>query len=309
MLFYFPTKRIILTFALISLIVIALTATYNYKPVINSREYNALGNYTQISVLQPEHHNKRLIFIGDVHGMLHELEELLNKLKYNKERDHLIFVGDLVTKGPHSLEVARHVHDLGASCVRGNHDDKVLKWKQYLRLLEEDGLDLSEHIQRGWLPKDLVANSEHEMLARKLDESAYHYLQQCPLILEIKDLGIYVVHAGLLPHIPPDQQKPFDLMNMRNIRNDGSASKSKKYGQPWSIIWSDAQENSPTPKTVVYGHDAARGLTLRRYSFGIDSACVKGGQLTALIWNENQRIVSVPCIVDAANTNTNISRH
>ena len=52
---------------------------------------------------------------------------------------------------------------------------------------------------------------------RKLDESAYHYLQQCPLILEIKDLGIYVVHAGLLPHIPPDQQKPFDLMNMVSI--------------------------------------------------------------------------------------------
>jgi len=165
--FYFPTKRILVAFALISLILIALTATYNYKPVINSREeYSALGNYTQISTLQPEHDNKRLIFIGDVHGMLYELEELLNKLKYNKESDHLIFVGDLVAKGSHSLEVVRHVHDLGASCVRGNHDDKVLKWKRYFRLLEEDGLDLNEHIQRGWLPKDLEVNSEHETLAR-----------------------------------------------------------------------------------------------------------------------------------------------
>ncbi|CAG8558771.1 4985_t:CDS:2 [Paraglomus occultum] len=305
--FYFPTKRVFIAFALISLILIALIATYNYKPVISPHEdYNALGNYVQISFLQPEYYNKRLIFIGDVHGMLHELEELLNKLKYNKENDHLIFVGDLVAKGPHSLEVVRYVYDLGASCVRGNHDDKVLKWKHYLRLLEEDGLDLSEHIQRGWLPKDIVAGSEHEKLARNLDESAYHYLQQCPLILEIEELGIYVVHAGLLPHIPPDQQKPFDVMNMRNIRNDGSASKSRKYGQPWFKIWNDVQANSTSPKTVVYGHDAGRGLTLRQYSFGIDSACAKDGQLTALIWNEDKKIISVPCTKDA---NTDIFRH
>jgi hypothetical protein len=80
----------------------------------------------------------------------------------------------------------------------------------------------------------------------------------------------------------------------RNIRKDGTATKKRK-GQPWSIKWNDAQANSSNPKTVIYGHAAARGLTLRQYSFGIDSACVKGGHLTALIWNENKKIVTIPC--------------
>jgi hypothetical protein len=162
-----PAKRKLLAFGVFSLICIALSVTYNYTPVIYpQKKYNNLGNYTQLSTLQSDHANKRLIFIGDVHGMLYELDELLNTIKYNKEKDHLIFVGDLVAKGPHSLEVVRHIYELGASCVRGNHDDKVLKWKRYLTLLEEDGIDLSEHIQRGWMPKGLIPKSEHEALAR-----------------------------------------------------------------------------------------------------------------------------------------------
>jgi hypothetical protein len=51
-------------------------------------------------------------------------------------------------------------------------------------------------------------------LCRALDEDSYNYMQQCPLILEIEDLGIYVVHAGLLPNKPLYKQKPFDIMNM-----------------------------------------------------------------------------------------------
>ena len=68
----------------------------------------------------------RLIIVGDVHGCLEELKILLTRCSYEKERDEVIFVGDLVNKGPSSVDVIRFVRGMGASCVRGNHDDDAL---------------------------------------------------------------------------------------------------------------------------------------------------------------------------------------
>ncbi|KAL7270187.1 hypothetical protein RUND412_007115 [Rhizina undulata] len=69
---------------------------------------------------------KRLIVVGDVHGMYDELVKLLEKLTFNHKRDHLVLAGDLVSKGPHSLKVLDLARNYGASCVRGNHDDRVM---------------------------------------------------------------------------------------------------------------------------------------------------------------------------------------
>ena len=68
----------------------------------------------------------RLIIIGDVHGCLDELKLLLKQCNYKKEHDKIILVGDLVNKGPSSAGVVKFVREIGATSVRGNHDDAAL---------------------------------------------------------------------------------------------------------------------------------------------------------------------------------------
>ena len=75
----------------------------------------------------------RLLVIGDVHGCLIELENLLRKLRYEVQQDTLVFVGDLLNKGPSGAETLSFVNDLkddGGKViyVRGNHDEKYLQF-------------------------------------------------------------------------------------------------------------------------------------------------------------------------------------
>ena len=88
--------------------------------------------------------SSRLIIIGDVHGCLEELKLLLLHCSYRKETDKVVFVGDLVNKGPYSAEVVKFVRKIGARCVRGNHDDAALS--KALKAKKSDK-DLPSHYQ------------------------------------------------------------------------------------------------------------------------------------------------------------------
>ncbi|CAJ0829361.1 5654_t:CDS:2 [Entrophospora sp. SA101] len=241
-------------------------------------------NLTLMSTLSSEIRlEKNLIFIGDIHGSLDELKSLIKVLNYNPNSDHLIFVGDLIIKGPKSIEVLRYLQPMGVSVVRGNHEDKVLRWKQFLDDLkieeedEEEVVDkrLKEYFQEKNLPIDeeIVFKSEHKLVATKLDRKLHDYILSFPIIYDIPNLDVYVVHGGLLPEKSLWDQDPFDIMNMEGV--------------PWSGIWNKVQKESINPKYIIYGHVASRGLDIKKYSFGLDSGCVKGRMLTALKWNKN----------------------
>ncbi|CAJ0842386.1 20860_t:CDS:2 [Entrophospora sp. SA101] len=191
-------------------------------------------NLTLMSTLSSEIRlEKNLIFIGDIHGSLDELKSLIKVLNYNPNSDHLIFVGDLIIKGPKSIEVLRYLQPMGVSVVRGNHEDKVLRWKQFLDDLkieeedEEEVVDkrLKEYFQEKNLPIDeeIVFKSEHKLVATKLDRKLHDYILSFPIIYDIPNLDVYVVHGGLLPEKSLWDQDPFDIMNMEGV--------------PWSGIW------------------------------------------------------------------------
>ncbi|ORY05854.1 Metallo-dependent phosphatase [Basidiobolus meristosporus CBS 931.73] len=230
--------------------------------------------------------HSRVVVVGDVHGSLEPFDRLLEKLDL-KQDDTLILAGDMVTKGPDSLGVLRRAKEVGALCIRGNHDHTVIRWKELL-------VRYGEHkIKKRKLPHGLHMKTEHHRIASALSDDLFQYLESCSVILSVPQLSMYVVHAGLNPYLSIDQQKSKDVMNMHSIV-DHKPTKKKGVGKPWWHLWNIEQSAHAHPKTVVYGHEASKGLNIREYSVGLDSGCVKGKKLSAMIFPE-RTLIQVKC--------------
>jgi len=211
---------------------------------------------------------QRTLFIGDVHGCAAELDDLLNKCDFTTA-DRVVFVGDLVAKGPDSVEVVQRAMQIGALCVRGNHEDAVL---------------------RARIPNGKRVKATHAAVADALDEMQWRWLSGLPVSLHLPELNILVVHAGLVPQVPIEAQRAVDLMCMRTLRDDGTASTRLHDGVLWATRWEG-------PEHVVFGHDAMTGLQQHPFATGLDTGCVYGGKLTALILPEGRM-----CDVQARHT-------
>jgi hypothetical protein len=146
----------------------------------------------------------RLLIIGDVHGMLDELKDLLGKADYNSSRgDRVIFVGDLVNKGPKSSGVVQYAMDINATTVRGNHEDKVLRvWAgaEEARLrAEAKGKDGDKAYKK--FTKSLGSGKKDALeVAQSLNAEQRMWLAAAPVALRLGDLpglgDVAVVHGG-----------------------------------------------------------------------------------------------------------------
>ena len=106
----------------------------------------------------------RTVIVGDVHGCLGELEELLGRVAL-REDDRLYFVGDLIARGPDTLGVLALVRRLGAVVVRGNHEHKLLG---YVRGRQGEG----PRVRLG---------PNHIELTNQLSEEDWELLRNMPL--------------------------------------------------------------------------------------------------------------------------------
>ncbi|BFZ56918.1 hypothetical protein PYCC9005_003968 [Savitreella phatthalungensis] len=259
---------------------------------------------------------RRIIFIGDVHGCIRSLHELLKSCSWDETRDHVVFVGDLVAKGPRSLEVLDYVtalrHRKACTIIRGNHDDKLLRWYLLLQSLTDPHNHLQE-INAASLPPDLKPGDEHRRIAASLKEEHVNMLEALPyviriplterptrLLVEAKFNEYIVVHAGLLPGERLEAHSRWVVTHMREIRR-GKASDGKDTRKGpnrdrfwWASIYSAQKGRS----CVVYGHDASRLLRIgqeARLVRGLDTKCYAGNKLTALVVDiaEGETLVQV----------------
>ena len=212
----------------------------------------------------------RTVIVGDVHGCRRELEQLLDRLAF-AAGDRLVFVGDLIARGPDSLGVLDVVRRTGALVVRGNHEQKLLSWKEarVARLRGEDA-------------REVKLAPIHAKLAPALRPVDWSLFETSVLWLDFPEHGIRVVHAGVQPGVPIDRMKPSTLMRIRTVHDDGHPSHADG-----AVLWGARYTGPPH---VVFGHNAAPGLQLHRWATGLDTGCVYGGRLTALVLGERQRV-------------------
>jgi Calcineurin-like phosphoesterase len=191
---------------------------------------------------------QRTIIVGDVHGCFEELQLLLEKCGYARG-DCVVLAGDLVAKGPDSQAV----------------DDFAL---QHRASAEKAQLSPRREHLRDLRPED------------------WAYLQALPLFLRLgraKPGGpeCVVVHAGVVPGVPIEEQKRDNLLSLRSIDDNGEATRRLLVHFPWTAKWQG-------PESIVFGHDAVRGLQQHPLALGIDTGCVYGRALTAWILPEGK---------------------
>ncbi|MEO8874793.1 MAG: metallophosphoesterase family protein [Polyangiaceae bacterium] len=204
----------------------------------------------------------RTIIVGDVHGCSVELEALLERVKFDLG-DLLVSVGDVVAKGPDSRGALDILRRTGAILVRGNHEARLLAWKN--------------------APNEVVLGKNHQEVASKLREQDWTLLQASPFWFDLPAHEARVVHAGVVPNVSIEKQTAENLVTIRSIDSKGEAS-DRASG---NVLWGEVYKGPPH---VVFGHNALTGLQLHPWATGLDTGCVYGGRLAALVLSEGQKI-------------------
>ncbi|HEY4159005.1 MAG TPA: hypothetical protein VGM29_12940 [Polyangiaceae bacterium] len=199
----------------------------------------------------------RSIVIGDTHGCADELRDLLSIVGFGTG-DRLFFVGDMLSRGPDWRGVLKIFRDTGARSVLGNHEQRLIA--AHTARLRNDPL-----------PK---LSASHAEILREMDDADHAELAALPLWLDLPEHALRLVHAGLMPGVPMAEQDPWLLTHIRSIEDDGSPS--ERWGKPWGRRYKG-------PPHVVFGHNARKSPQLHADVTGIDTGCVYGGALTALV--------------------------
>lgn len=257
--------------------------------------------------------------IGDVQGCFTELTALLDRIDFDPARDRLWFAGDLVNRGPQSLETLRFVRELGESAltVLGNHD---------LHLLAAD------YDARYARPKDTLT----PILEAPDREELLDWLRHRPLLHHDGELGYTLIHAGLPPQWDlavaqgcateveavlrgeahgdylsrmygnePDHWSE-DLAGMERLRFITNCFTRVRYVHPDGRI--DLHDKGPLGTQsaglipwfrvpgrrsgglrILFGHWSALGVVEDENVFPLDTGCLWGGELTALRLEDGKR--------------------
>ncbi len=251
--------------------------------------------------------------IGDIQGCYDELQQLLEKIHFDPAHDRLWFTGDLVNRGPKSLETLRFVKGLGdrAITVLGNHDLHLLAVWQ----------NMHKHFSTNDSLAPILKAADHEELLE--------WLRQRPLMHYEAELGYAMLHAGLppqwdrdealaraaeveevlrgdrfheflhhmygnKPHHWSDSLKGWERLRfivncftrMRFVREDGKLEfkhKGEVDDRPEGYRpWFELEQRASRGQPLVVGHWSALGLCQQNNVNAIDTGCLWGGSLTAL---------------------------
>ncbi|MEM9740548.1 MAG: metallophosphoesterase family protein [Pseudomonadota bacterium] len=233
--------------------------------------------------------------IGDVHGALGPLETLVAKLELSSG-DHLIFVGDLVDKGPDPAGVVRfirHLHETApfkVTLIEGNHEDKHRRY-------------YANKTKRPKVAKAMaVMSRELRDLDKALCVADRDFLATAIPFLRLPDWKVLIVHGGIpqdLTIFPGTVEQANALKgkartSFRKILRTRYVSKINgrflAYGEesPGDPFWAETYDGRFGH--VLFGHQPfMEGPACYSHATGLDTACIHGGSLTALVLPERGR--------------------
>lgn len=255
--------------------------------------------------------------IGDVQGCFDELRTLLGELGFGTG-DRLWFVGDLVNRGPKSLEVLRFVRDLGdrAVVVLGNHDLHLVTQHEGSERPRKDDTfdDVLQARDRDelvdWLRTRPMMHSESDyamvhagLLPQWSVAKALQLASEVELALKAPDYGQFLANMyGSKPDEWSDELAGWDrlrvivnaMTRMRFCTASGKMDfRAKGAKAPAGYrAWFDLRPREKA--TLICGHWSALGLKVTERLAALDSGCVWGGKLTAMRL-EDRKLYEVPC--------------
>lgn len=205
----------------------------------------------------------RTILVGDIHGCRAELDMLLDYVGFTRG-DQLIAVGDLVVRGPDPAGTLELLRAVGARAVRGNHEDRILKWRASVEGASGDAGARREPL-----------SEVQRATTRALRKRDWAYLRALPLHIDLPEHGVRVVHAAVIPGVPIELQDPRTLMYVRTLLPSGLPSERRG-----DELWGKSYEGPPH---IVFGHNALPEPQIHAWATGIDTGAVYGGRLTAMV--------------------------
>ena len=217
------------------------------------------------------------VIIGDPHGMLRELEALIDKIQPVPE-DTLVFAGDLLDKGPDPVGVVRFVRGLAKTfhvvLVEGNHEDKHRRFRRNL-------------IERPETARTMLQNSPELRTSLELDSEDIAFLDGAVETWKDQEGNFAVVHGG----IPGNLKGPLRDLSRKEFAQvcrtrylDQTSGKMLVLGteKPGDPFW--AQVYDGRFGHVFFGHEPfLDGPRKFENATGLDTGCVFGGPLTAAV--------------------------
>jgi hypothetical protein len=210
--------------------------------------------------------SRRTIVVGDLHGCHDEAVDLLDRLAVTSA-DRVIFTGDLVDRGPKRRECVELA--MRHECILGNHEEKHLR-------------------QRGRRVEELLP--DHAETRRVLEDRHFAWFEKLPLYIRLPEANAVVVHAGVLSGAAIERQAPSTLLHAQCVRPPETRSYWPSKAPPGWTFWTNHWKG---PERIIFGHTVLDRPLVAAWTVGIDTGCVHGRSLTAVVLPD-WRIVSVP---------------
>src|SRR3984957_1720794 len=197
----------------------------------------------------------RILILGDLHGCYDEAVELLDRLAACAS-DRVIFVGDLVDRGPKPRECVELA--MRHECVLGNHEEHHLERRR---------------------SADAKLSPDHLRTRRALGSEHYDYFARLPLFLRLREHGAAVIHAGAMPGVALEAQDRYHLLHAQCVKPPARKSYWPSKAPADHTFWTNHWRG---PERLVFGHTMVAAPLLSDHAVGIDTGAAFGRPLTAL---------------------------